>query len=85
MYIYFLRDKKLPLILKHCFKDVKKQDGENTSAVSAVCITCGKRKLKGSLIAATNFLNHLKVSKHFIYFFKKRDQKLIDSSDFYEL
>jgi len=67
MYICFLRNEKLPLILKHCFKDVKKQDGENTFAVSAVCITCGKT-LKGNLVATTNFLNHLKVNKHFIYF-----------------
>lgn len=67
--MYFFRDESLPLILKHCFKDVKKQDGEN---VSAICTTCAKT-LKGSLVATTNFLNHLKVRKYFIYFLKKSE------------
>lgn len=67
--MHFFRDEHVPLILKHCFKDMKKQDEGN---VSTICTTCGKT-LKGSLVATTNFLNHLKVRKHFIYVKKKSE------------
>ncbi|XP_057665903.1 uncharacterized protein LOC130899740 [Diorhabda carinulata] len=53
----------LPLILKYCFKDIKKDAGSENNNISAVCKKCSKT-LKGSLISTTNFLNHIKRKGH---------------------
>ncbi|XP_056638087.1 uncharacterized protein LOC130446069 [Diorhabda sublineata] len=53
----------LPLILKYCFKDIKKDTGSENNNISAVCKKCSKT-LKGSLISTTNFLNHIKRKGH---------------------
>lgn len=57
----FSRDKNIPFILKHFFKDITNDPGSDTN-ISATCQTCLKT-IKGSLNATTNFLNHIKVRK----------------------
>lgn len=62
------RDKEhnlnIPLILKHCFKDIKQVDGSDVN-VSAICNVCSK-VIKGSVTSTTNFLKHLKAPRFFI-------------------
>ncbi|CAH0405656.1 unnamed protein product [Chilo suppressalis] len=54
----------LPFILRHCFKDVKKE-ADHESNISAVCKICSKTLLlRADFHATTNFLNHIKRKGH---------------------